>query len=118
MHNGRKHIKTISRTHQEHRALDIRSKDWPEKAKKELVKSINKRFGHFGAVGVLTGERRVIIHERDAKHGEHFHVQVSKRKTVNQKQFTSSYYMFYTQQDGVCNDTDTRVRRADYIGKL
>jgi hypothetical protein len=76
--SGRELIHTVSQTHEEGRAIDIRSRDWPEKTKKELVEKLNNEMGHLGAIGLFTGERKVIILEEDTGHGEHFHVQVSK----------------------------------------
>lgn len=78
IHSGREHLQTISKTHEEHRAIDIRSKNWPDRYKKQVVEHLNKTMGHHGAVGLLTGKRKVIIFEKNAKDGEHFHIQVSK----------------------------------------
>lgn len=78
IYSGREHIETISRTHEEHRAIDVRSKNWPEEKKEELVAFLEETVGHHGAVGFLTGETRVIIYEKDAVGGEHFHLQVSR----------------------------------------
>lgn len=92
--SGREHLETISQTHEEYRAIDVRSKNWPEKYKLAVVKKLNREMGHLGAIGFFTGERKVIIFEKNAKYGEHFHIQVSKliRKTggyyVRKRKFT------------------------------
>jgi len=76
--SGREHLATVSQTHAEHRAIDIRSRGWPEKTKLELVAYLNKVVGHYGAIGYVSGKRRVIIYEKYAAAGEHFHIQVSR----------------------------------------
>lgn len=76
--SGREHTATVSQTHAEHRAIDVRSRGWPEQDKLDLVKYLNEKMGHHGAIGYKTGKRRVIIYEKNAVGGEHFHLQVSR----------------------------------------
>lgn len=76
--SGRNHVRITSQTHADLRAVDMRSKNWSQEDKKALVTHLNKTVGHYGAIGLHTGKRRVIIYEKNAKRGEHFHVQVSR----------------------------------------
>ena len=74
----REGVKATSRTHEEGRAIDIRSYTWSDKHKEGVIKYLNHICSHYGAVSASDYERRVIIHHESYGGGEHFHLQVSK----------------------------------------
>lgn len=67
---------SVSSTHPEGRAIDCRSKFWPEEKIKECINFMNKNCGHLGAV-TQEGTKRVIVYH-DAGYGYHFHLQVQR----------------------------------------
>ena len=76
--SDRKNIASVSRTHEEGRAIDIRSKTWPEEHIEGVIDHMENICNHYGAISYSDLERRVIIHHKIRGGGEHFHLQVSR----------------------------------------
>lgn len=76
--HDRKNVASVSRTHEDGRAVDIRSRDWPKKHIEGVVDHMMHIANHYGAISASDYERRVIIHHKVKGGGEHFHIQVSR----------------------------------------
>jgi hypothetical protein len=76
-------IETASRTHEEGRAIDLRSSDWPEHHRREVVEHMLHIANHYGAISASDHHRRVIIHHDYKGQGGHFHLQVSRGTEVD-----------------------------------
>jgi len=76
--NDRKNIASVSSTHEDGRAIDIRSRDWPKESIDGVIDHMNHIANHYGAISASDYERRVIIHHKVKGGGEHFHLQVAR----------------------------------------
>lgn len=66
--------KSASRSHQEYRAIDFRSIDWPGEKIKECESYMNKTCSNIGAISSRTGIV-VACKWHDCGRGQHFHLQ-------------------------------------------
>lgn len=73
-----KKLNRISTAHQEGRAADIRTRDWPEEFVKKFLTFIEAAHGHHGAISKKDGKRRVAVYHNNGN-GIHFHIQISRR---------------------------------------
>jgi hypothetical protein len=76
--SDRDSVKAASTTHDEGRAIDIRSYTWPKKHVKGVIAYMNNIAIHYGAISASDYQRRVIVHHKMIGGGEHFHLQVSR----------------------------------------
>lgn len=76
--SDRKNVQAVSKTHEDGRAVDVSSRNWPKKRIRECVEYISQIVGHYGAISYSDFERRVIIHHSFRGQGDHFHIQVSR----------------------------------------
>ena len=67
----------LSKSHQQGRAFDLRSRDWPRPLLKEFEDHFNSKYGKLGAIGGTTLQPDLIVWH-DAGFGEHFHIQFNK----------------------------------------
>ena len=80
--SDRDNVEAVSRTHEEGRAIDLRSSDWPEHHRLEVVEHMLHIANHYGAISASDYQRRVIIHHDYKGQGGHFHLQVSRGTEV------------------------------------
>lgn len=76
--NDRKNVKSVSRTHEDGRAVDVSSKGWTKDEINQCVEYVTKIAGHYGAISYSDYQRRVIIHHELYNQGSHFHIQVAR----------------------------------------
>lgn len=70
-------LKRFSKSHQQGRAFDLRTRDWPRELLKEFQDYFNSKYGKLGALSGTTLQPNLILWH-DSGHGEHFHVQFNK----------------------------------------
>lgn len=70
-----KALKAKSRTHKDHRAVDISVKGIDKAWLKAYIKEIEEDFGHLGAISSKTGNNN-LIELHDGGNGPHLHLQV------------------------------------------
>jgi hypothetical protein len=80
--SDRVNVESVSSTHEEGRAIDLRSSDWPEYHRQEVVEYMLHIANHYGAISASDNHRRVIVHHDYKGQGGHFHLQVSRGTEV------------------------------------
>lgn len=70
----------VSKSHQEKRAVDVRTRDWPEAFIKTFVADFEKKYGHLGAKSLSDGKRRFLIDKSKTK-APHIHIQMGREFT-------------------------------------
>lgn len=73
-HEENKAIGSVSRTHVEGRAADIRSRNFDNIAIKEFIKFFNHKYEDIAAISRSDGKPRLVVYH-DSGNGSHFHVQ-------------------------------------------
>lgn len=76
--HDRQNVQSVSKTHEEGRAIDISSAQWGKRNVQDCIKYMEKVAGHYGAISYSDLERRVIVHHNYKNQGDHFHLQVAK----------------------------------------
>jgi hypothetical protein len=76
--SDRENVESVSTTHEDGRAIDIRSKDWPLHHRQEVIEYMHHIASHYGAISASDNQRRVIVHHDYMGQGGHFHLQVSR----------------------------------------
>lgn len=72
-----KKLKRVSKSHQEGRALDVRTRDWPKKLIDQVIKHFNDIYKDDAAISASTGKPTLIVYHNNGN-GIHFHIQVRK----------------------------------------
>lgn len=75
-----KALNRVSTSHQEGRAVDIRTLNWSDSFIDFFIKHFAEGFGTFGAL-TPKGERKLLVYH-DSGHGAHIHVQLDKTFAV------------------------------------
>jgi hypothetical protein len=70
----------VSTSHAEGRAVDIRTKDWPEAFRTRFIETFTIRFGGMGAYS-KDGKRNFLVYH-DSGHGAHIHAQLDKTFSI------------------------------------
>jgi hypothetical protein len=78
--SDRENIKTISSTHEEGRAVDIRSRELNEKHIKSFIQFCEDNYSHVGAISAKDNVVRPVVY-----HNNHFHLQVKREKSFMEK---------------------------------
>jgi hypothetical protein len=74
----------VSDSHQEGRAVDIRTRDWTEAFRNGFMKEFTKRYGAIGAFSKNLQRNFLVYH--DAGNGAHIHAQIDRSFTVTKKE--------------------------------
>lgn len=69
--SDREGVKSISTTHADGRAFDIRIRDWPEAEIEKIQSRLVQVYGHIGAISRETGRATII-----KRKSTHLHIQV------------------------------------------
>lgn len=80
IYSDRENVKTISNTHEDFRAIDIRSKQLNEKQIKSFIQFCEDNYSHIGAISSKDLKVRPCVY-----HDNHFHLQVRREKTLIDK---------------------------------
>jgi hypothetical protein len=72
-----KKLKRVSSSHSEGRAIDVRSKDWPDEFIKRLMDYFPKRYERYAAISKETGKPRLMYFHSNGN-GDHLHLQVRR----------------------------------------
>jgi hypothetical protein len=67
----------ISTSHQEGRAVDVRTRDWSEQFIKTFVHDFEKKYNHLGATSKRDGKRRFIVNKSQTN-SPHLHIQMGR----------------------------------------
>lgn len=67
----------VSISHQEGRAVDIRTRDWPEEFRELFIAHFSGIYGSLGAIS-KDGKRNLLVYH-DSGHGAHIHAQLDTR---------------------------------------
>lgn len=67
----------VSDSHNEGRAVDVRTREWPEQFTKEFVNAFNSKYGHLGAKSKSDGQRRFIVDKSNTSK-PHLHIQLGR----------------------------------------
>ena len=73
LRSDRENVQSVSTTHQENRALDIRTRDWDLPTIHRLCYFLNTNYSDWGAIGKKTGKSIVALY-----HNNHIHIQVRR----------------------------------------
>lgn len=73
-----KALNRVSDSHSTRRAVDIRTKDWPEWFREKFIKHFTEKFGEIGAVNA-EGESRLLVYH-DSGFGPHIHCQLERSR--------------------------------------
>lgn len=65
----------VSDSHNEGRAVDVRTREWPEAFTKAFVHDFQKKYGHLGAKSKSDGQRRFIV-DKSKTNKPHLHIQL------------------------------------------
>jgi hypothetical protein len=63
-----------SKSHSESRAIDIRTRDWPDWFRLKFIAEFTTRYGDIGAIS-NTGQRNFLVYHNSG-HGDHIHAQL------------------------------------------
>ena len=80
IYSDRKNVKSVSTTHEDFRAIDIRSKHLSEKQIKRFIQFCEDNYSHIGAISAKNNVVRPCVY-----HDNHFHLQVRREKTLIDK---------------------------------
>lgn len=70
----------VSNSHNEKRAVDVRTRDWPEQFTKTFVADFEKKYGHLGSKSLSDGKRRFIV-DKSKTTQPHLHIQLGAEFT-------------------------------------
>ena len=70
-----KKLGRVSNSHNEGRAVDVRTRDWPEQFTKAFVHDFSRKYGHLGAKSLSDRRRRFIVDKSKAEQ-PHLHIQL------------------------------------------
>jgi hypothetical protein len=70
----------VSLSHQEGRAVDIRTTNWPTSFRELFMAEFSSRFGSLGAI-TKDGKRKLLVYH-DSGHGAHIHCQLDSKYKV------------------------------------
>jgi hypothetical protein len=70
----------VSASHQEGRAVDIRTIGWPAEFIELFIAEFSSRFGSMGAI-TKDGKRKLLVYH-DSGHGAHIHCQLDSKYKV------------------------------------
>jgi len=76
--SDREDVQSVSRTHEEGRALDVSIKGWSLADVNDCIDQLDNIVGHYGAISFSDNERRVAIHHNYKGQGDHLHLQVAR----------------------------------------
>ena len=71
MKSDRKNVQSVSTTHEDGRAFDIRTRDWNKNTIHKLVYFLNTNYSEWGAISKNSGKSVVALY-----HNNHIHIQV------------------------------------------
>ena len=72
-----KKLKRVSKSHQEGRAVDVRTRDWPKKLIDTVIEHFNNLYSNEAAISASTKKPTLIVYHNNGN-GIHFHIQVRK----------------------------------------
>jgi hypothetical protein len=75
----------VSSSHREGRAVDLRTRDWPQMFLDSFIYDFSGKYGDIGAVSSTDGKRRFIV-DKSKKSQPHIHVQLSREYAVDTKE--------------------------------
>ena len=78
--SDREGVKTVSTTHEEGRAVDIRSSHLTEDQIKNFLRFCDNQFSHLGAISSKDLKVRACVY-----HNNHFHLQARRQETLIDK---------------------------------
>jgi len=78
--SDRENVKSVSSTHEDGRAVDIRSNHLNEKQIKRFIQFCEDNYSHIGAISAKDNVVRPCVY-----HDNHFHLQVRREKTLIDK---------------------------------
>lgn len=81
---GRKSV-----SHQEGRASDLRTRDWPRNTVKEFLDHFNEKYLKHGATRASNGQLALLVFH-DSGHGEHIHIQLARSYALKMPKSLSS----------------------------
>ena len=70
----------VSNSHNEKRAVDVRTRDWSEQFTRTFVADFNKKYNHLGAKSKSDGQRRFIV-DKSKTDKPHLHIQLGAEFT-------------------------------------
>ena len=73
LRSDRENVQSVSSTHQENRAIDIRTRDWDLPTIHRLCYFLNTNYSDWGAIGKKSGKSTVCLY-----HNNHIHIQVRR----------------------------------------
>jgi hypothetical protein len=76
--SDREDVQSISRTHEDGRALDVSVKGWKKSDIDDCVTQLDNIVGHYGAISYNDSQRRVAVYHNYRGQGDHLHLQVSR----------------------------------------
>lgn len=79
LNSDRKGTVSVSRTHEEGRAIDFSSVGWTDEEIQGAIVYVQSKAMHLGAYSYSDGLQRAIIHHNYKGQGNHFHLQVSPK---------------------------------------
>lgn len=71
-----KKLKRVSKSHQEGRAADIRTRDWSQEFREKFIEHFSKLYERYAAISKETGKPRLILYHDNGIGGIHCHAQV------------------------------------------
>lgn len=71
MKSDRQNVQSVSTTHEDGRAFDIRTRDWDKNTIHKLVYFLNTNYSDWGAISKSSGRSVVALY-----HNNHIHIQV------------------------------------------
>lgn len=74
-------LRSVSKTHQEGRALDFSISEkhgWTYKSIQDLITLVNEKCSSYGAVNTSGDPRPIVIHKNANRSGNHAHIQVRR----------------------------------------
>lgn len=76
--SDRENVQSVSRTHEDGRALDVSVKGWTKTDIDDCIAYLNNIASHYGAISYSDNERRVVVYHNYRGQGDHLHLQVSR----------------------------------------
>jgi hypothetical protein len=74
-----------SSSHRTGRAVDIRTRDWPDNFIKAFIEEFEGRYGDYGAVSKTDGKRRFIV-DKSKTASPHLHLQLGREFSTDTKE--------------------------------
>lgn len=75
-----KALKRVSDSHRSHRAVDIRTREWPSEFREKFIKYFSEKYADIAATN-SAGEKRLMVYH-DSGFGEHIHCQLNREFAI------------------------------------